>query len=110
MIVGDWIITSKQRYGKIVEIDTIKMTALIKIGDKSHWIALDQLTLHKDGVMFKVTYTYQYEELAQQVFIKRGTKLFDITDRTVDIYETIKSTLVKLIGKSNIMIIKIEIS
>lgn len=110
MNIGDWIITSKQRYGKIIDIDPIKLTALIKIGNNEHWISMDQLTSNKDGIMLKVTYTSQYIECVQQVFIKRGTKLFDITDRTIDMYETVKSLLIKITNKSSIIINKIEIS
>lgn len=111
MIAGDWIITSKQRYGKVIEVDINTMAALIKIGDKQYWISMDQLTPSKDGCLFKVTYMVvnEYDEKVQQLFIKRNTKLFDITDRTTDLYEVIKHGLIKVIGK-DCRINKIEIS
>ena len=110
MIAGDWVITSKQRYGKIVEIDISTMAALVKIGEKQYWISMDQLTPSKDGCLFKITYiTDGYTEQTQQLFVKRNTKLFDITDRTADLYEVIKHALIKIIGK-DCRINKIEIS
>jgi len=110
MIAGDWIITSKGRYGKICEIDISTMAAQVKIGEALHWISLDQLTPSKDGCLFKVTYnTDGYTEQVQQLFVKRNTKLFDITDRTADLYEVIKHALIKVIGK-DCRINKIEIS
>lgn len=110
MIAGDWIITSKGRYGKIIEVDVSTMAAQVKIGEATHWISLDQLTPSKDGCLFKVTYTSDsYDEHVQQLFIKRNTKLFDITDRTADLYEVVKHNLIKVIGK-DCRINKIEIS
>ena len=111
MIAGDWIITSKGRYGKIIEVDISTMAAKVKIGEVLHWISLDQLTPSKDGCLFKVTYiaTGQYDEQVQQLFVKRNTKLFDITDRTADLYEVIKHVLIKVINK-DCRINKIEIS
>lgn len=111
MIAGDWVITSKGRYGKIMEIDVSSMAAQVKIGEATHWISLDQLTPSKDGTLFKVTYIVAggYEEQTQQLFVKRKTVLFDITDRTADLYEVIKHAMIKVIGK-DLRINKIEIS
>ena len=109
MIAGDWVITSKGRYGKIIEIDISTMAAKVKIGELLHWISMDQLIPSKDGCLFKVTYIAGYDELIQQLFIKRNTKLLDITDRTADLYEVVKHALIKVINK-DCRITKIEIS
>lgn len=109
--VGNWVITSKGRYGRVLELDISTMAAQVKIGEATHWICMDQLSLSKDGCLFKVTYVSGYDEKVQQVFIKRNTKLFDITDRTADMYEVVKSALIKIIDKNcHITITKIEVS
>jgi len=99
MISGDWVITSRGRYGKISDI--CGDIAKVKIGSKSIDIALDQLTLSKDGCLFIVHYTLKGDtvENKQSLFIKRATCLFDLTNGSIDFYTTIKTILINKIQK-----------
>lgn len=108
---GDWVITSRCRYGKILTLDKNKDTAIVKIGTNAIEIALEQLSLSKDGTLFMVTYIIVGEqvETKQFIFVKRDTCLFDITNSSVDFYTTIKGLLVTKI-KKDLRITKILIA
>lgn len=108
---GDWVITSRGRYGKILTLNKDKDTAIVKIGTNAIEIALEQLSLSKDGTLFMVTYIVigEHTETKQSVFVKRDTCLFDITTSNVDFYTTIKGLLVTKI-KKDLRITKILIA
>ena len=61
--VGTQVVTSKGRYGRIVEIDNSnpdEIKCLVKIGAKNHWILESQLTPATHIVRVKVEYELDY--------------------------------------------------
>lgn len=60
--IGDQVITSRGRYGKVINIDNNNknVKCLVRIGDKDHWIYEDQLTPPNHTIRLKVTYNFDF--------------------------------------------------
>lgn len=81
--VGDQVLTSKGRYGRVIQIqetDNVKK-CLVKIGSNSHWILEDQLVIPSHCIRVKTVYEIEYcgktIEDSIEVSIKKDTTLFD---------------------------------
>lgn len=82
--VGDQVITSKGRYGRVIEIDSKNQDEpkyLIKIGTKNHWILESQLTSASHTIRVKVIYQIDYcgkfIEDSLEIAIKKDTILYE---------------------------------
>lgn len=81
--VGDQVITSKGRYGRVIRTDNTgsELKHLVRIGVKDYWILDSQLTLSTHIVRVKVTYSMNYCSRvitdSIEVALKRDTVLFD---------------------------------
>lgn len=81
--VGDQVITSKGRYGKIIRTDSSNYDVkhLVRIGVKDYWILDSQLTLASHTIRLKVTYGMDYcghvITDSMEVALKRDTIIFN---------------------------------
>lgn len=82
--VGQQVVTSKGRYGRIVEVDSSnkdEIKCLVKIGAKNYWILESQLTPATHIIRVKVEYELDYCGKAIsdsiEVAIKRDTILYE---------------------------------
>ena len=81
--VGQQVVTSKGRYGRVIELDNTsdEVKALVKIGAKNYWILESQLTPAIHVVRVKVDYELDYcgkpitDSL--EVALKRDTILYN---------------------------------
>lgn len=112
--IGSLIITSRSRYGTVVDIDFNNVPrALVKIGNAYHWINYDQLILAKDSVTFKVYYNYvinnELKSASEEVILRKNTVLYNIDNNN----DTLLNKIVNILNAKiphRVFITEIKIS
>lgn len=83
--IGSLVITSRSRYGTVINIKNEYGIdkVLVRIGSKEYWMFKDQIRLAANSVVFKVYYSFKYcdklIETSDEIAIEKGTILFDST-------------------------------
>ena len=81
--VGQQVVTSKGRYGRVIDVDNSsnELKVLVKIGTKNYWILESQLTPATHIVRVKVEYEIDYcgKSITDslEVALKRDTVLYN---------------------------------
>ena len=111
--VGDQVVTSRSRYGTVLSFNDNKdlPQALIRIGTKTHWINVDQLTLASHTVKLKTTYSFNYcgKNITDnmEVILQKDDILFD---NDTHYLKNICATRIEQQLNIQVTILKIQIS
>lgn len=100
IVQGDLVVTSRGRYGKVIQIEQndVDNRILVRIGSNTHWIAESQLTKSENCIRIKVVYTFKYLSNtisdSKELSIKKSTILYDI-NKNITFNDVIKHILIK---------------